>query len=199
MPFCMNCGHEVDLAWTHCPKCGKIQNESSIVVEAQEEKKKDQSIDNKELDLHTASKVKRLVSGTIDLMVGGGLAFSTYSYLLKKTFFTATNLRWMIVRALIPLIPALYFLFKDSLGGKSIGKLILNLSAVNVKSEKPIGIVDSLLRNAMLAIVAIPVLGWIAFFIITLVITVQIIIGRPQRVGDQFAKTIVIEDSFLQS
>ncbi len=197
MPFCTNCGHEVNLSWANCPKCGKVQNGTISVEGNQEAKKEIPSIKNKEPDIQVASKMRRLASGAIDLMIGGGLAFFTYWYLLKKTFFTGTQLRWLIVRALIPLIPALYFLLKDSLGGKSIGKLVLNLSTVNVKSKKPIGIVDSLLRNSMLAVVAIPVLGWISFVVITLVITIQVIMGYPQRAGDRFAKTIVIADRDL--
>jgi len=163
---------------------------------------KSEIIDKKEqghvLNIPPASPMKRTIAGLIDLSIGIGLTFLAYAFMVKRIAITGTKIRWMILKALLPFFPALYLLLKDSLGGKSFGKLILGLTTINIDKKMPSGIADSILRNSLLALVAIPVLGWIAFSVLALLIGIQIIMGREKRLGDEFAKTIVIDDRNLE-
>ena len=76
--------------------------------------------------------------------------------------------------------------------------MIVGLTAVSLDKLKPASISDSLLRNAIFALIAIPVIGWFAFLVFAILSGVQIILGRPQRLGDGFAHTVVIDDRNLE-
>jgi hypothetical protein len=170
-------------------------------VETTENKKiseKEAEKTEKSIDIPVASRTKRIIAALIDLTIGIGLALLAYAFMLKRIAITGTKIRWILLRALLPFLPAVYFLLKDSLSGKSFGKLILSLTTINVENKKPCDLTDSLLRNSLLAIVAIPILGWIAFSVFSVLIAVQIIMGRTKRIGDDFAKTMVIDDRNLE-
>ena len=155
----------------------------------------------KEIDITkipSASPSKRICSGLIDFIIAIGLTLLVWTIIGKKIALSGTKSRWLILRLILPFLPALYFVLKDSLGGKSFGKMIVGLTAVSLDKLKPASISDSLLRNAIFALIAIPVIGWFAFLVFAILSGVQIILGRPQRLGDGFAHTVVIDDRNLE-
>jgi hypothetical protein len=193
MPFCYNCGNQVQLDWKICPQCGKeIHRISNIDQDSiSPDKRNDKTVSQ---EIAVALPARRIVADLIDLVVGIGLIFFAYYFMAERELFTVTRFRWMIFRALMPLLPAIYFLLKDSLGGKSFGKLVIGLTTINLSKRKSASLSDSLLRNAIFAIIAIPIIGWIIFGVIAVLVGIQIIKKRPQRLGDDFANTMVIED-----
>lgn len=100
------------------------------------------------------------------------------------------------------IIGAVYMLFKDGLfEGQSLGKKVLKLQVVTLDNEKA-DFVISAKRNAIfalpLAIMIIPILGWlVAPFIALAILIVEVIKivndSKGCRFGDEWAKTQVIE------
>ena len=197
MPFCTECGNKVELSWKNCPHCGKQILSSGVkdldLSNAMGKSSKQKSITS----ISAAPKSRRIAAALIDLLISGGLTYVGYSFILKKSFFSTTKLRWMLFRAALLFIPAIYLLIRDSLGGKSFGKLIMNITTIKKSNGKSAGFIESLLRNSILSIIAIPILGWISFAVISVFIAAQIFMGREQRFGDNFADTIVIDDRDL--
>jgi uncharacterized RDD family membrane protein YckC len=108
--------------------------------------------------------------------------------------------RLMVLRFLmltgLPLIIAVpnpYLLLKDSIEGKSVGKLIMGLAVYNEKDRRAGGFLDSIIRNWYLAI------PWLGPTLFALLIGATILAGRKKRLGDQWAKTKVISDLEYQA
>jgi uncharacterized RDD family membrane protein YckC len=130
-------------------------------------------------------KLKRFVAGIIDLSVAMGIFFAL--------FFSRRMLIALIVRRGFAIIlPNLYLLLKDSIEGKSIGKLLMGILVFNEKEKKAGGILESIIRNWYLAI---PFLGPT---LLAVVIGAEILSGKKRRMGDVAAGTIVIKDSDYQ-
>ena len=87
-----------------------------------------------------------------------------------------------IIFTLVCLISIMYFLFKDSFGGRSIAKAITGLRVVDVATGEPIGPSKSITRN------------WI--FLIPIFPIVELIVANirkdKRRLGDLMANTVVI-------
>lgn len=174
MPFCNQCGNEYSIREENCSKCNAIlptvSNRSPIDVGAQD---------------FLNPKLKRFVAGIIDLSVAIGIFFAL--------FFSRRMLIALIVRRGFAIIlPNLYLLLKDSIEGKSIGKLLMGILVYNEKEKKPGGLLDSIIRNWYLAI---PILGPT---LLAVVIGAEILSGKKRRMGDKAAGTIVIIDSEYQ-
>lgn len=193
MPFCVNCGKKIEINTEKCPDCGEIILSFKKTIPPTEKDADKKSIE----PIPQAASFKRIISGIFDLSISVGLTLMAWFFIIKRMAATGTKIRWLIFKLILPFLPALYLVFKDSLGGKSFGKMIFGLTTINIDKAKPANFTDSLLRNAIMAIVAIPVLGWIAFSVIAVFIGIQIAMGKPRRLGDDFAKTMVIEDKYL--
>lgn len=193
MPFCVNCGKKIELNTEKCPDCGEIILPFKKTIPPTEKDADKKSIE----PIPQAASFKRIISGIFDLSISVGLTLMAWFFIIKRMAATGAKIRWLIFKLILPFLPALYLVFKDSLGGKSFGKMIFGLTTINIDKAKPANFTDSLLRNAIMAIVAIPVLGWIAFSVIAVFIGIQIAMGKPRRLGDDFAKTMVIEDKYL--
>lgn len=191
MPYCVNCGAKIELTWEKCSNCGaslaKIAT-SGVIKEENNYKK----------EIPAASPSKRICSGLIDCIIAISLTLFIWVLIAKKVPISGTRIRWMIIGLILPFLPALYFVLKDSLGGKSFGKMIVGLTTISLDKLKPINLPESLLRNAIFALIAIPIIGWFAFLVFAIFVGVQIVIGRPQRLGDAFARTMVIDDRNIE-
>lgn len=88
-------------------------------------------------------------------------------------------------------------MLRDSLGGKSFGKMFMGISVVSLARLRPASIGDSLLRNSVFLVGLIPFAGVAAILILNAIMALQILSGKAQRLGDRFANTMVIDDSNL--
>jgi len=128
--------------------------------------------------------LKRLIAGIIDILIVSGIFFALL-------FYRKLIIAMVFRRGLALFIPHLYLLLKDSIEGKSIGKLIVGIMVFNEKEKKVGGVLDSIIRNWYLAV---PFVGPTLF---ALIIATQILMGK-RRLGDRSAGTIVITDSDFQ-
>ncbi len=140
-----------------------------------------------------APRIRRLVAAAIDLAIG--MIFLLPAVALPQWMlpFVKVNLFSRALR----FIPALYLLLRDSLGGRSVGKALMGLVTYDRNEGRPANVVDSVVRNWPLALAVIPWIGWILSGGLSLIIAAQILAGRPQRFGDGFATTQVIEEKCL--
>lgn len=110
---------------------------------------------------------------------------------------------------LVMLIPALYMVIRDALGGKSVGKLLLGLTTYNLRERKPADFADSVLRNWFFAVLLLPPslnllrvtfsFGMVVFALLSLLVMLQILVGDGRRLGDGQAGTLVVDDRALRS
>ena|SRR5689334_2798009 len=103
----------------------------------------------------------------------------------------------------LPYVPAAYLLFRDAIGGRSLGKLATGLLVWDDRAGRPAGFLDSVIRNAPFAVLLIPVGGppllW-PLYVIKLVAAMlsvtmlwQILRGHPRRILEGPATTHVID------
>lgn len=173
MPFCNQCGNEYSIGEVKCSSCGSILSKLPNQLPVGEVKK------------FLNPKLKRFVAGIIDISVVLAIFFVLF-------FSKRLTLAILLRRGLAIVIPHLYLLLKDSIEGKSIGKLLVGIMVYNEKEKKAGGLLDSIIRNWYLAI---PFLGPT---LIALVIGAQILSGKNKRLGDEGAGTIVITDTDYQ-
>jgi len=128
-----------------------------------------------------------MVAGLIDMAVAYGL-FTWLLLLVSRRFPMAPSFVRVLGAAFVFLIPNPYLIFKDALHGQSIGKLITGLVAYNEEERRAGGVMDSVLRNWYLGV---PVIGPT---LLAAMIGVQILSGRPRRIGDAAAHTRVMTD-----
>jgi uncharacterized RDD family membrane protein YckC len=104
----------------------------------------------------------------------------------------------------LPAIATIYFLLRDSIfDGQSVGKRLLGLRVVDVKTSQPGARRESILRNFPLALAfflpIVPVIGHLlgagtALFVFSME-AIAIFTDRDgRRLGDKFAGTIVVRD-----
>jgi hypothetical protein len=172
MPFCNNCGNEYTGGEMKCSKCGEV-----FPIYAMQSVNKSGSKDN--------VRFKRFVAGAIDL----GIALALFALLFfSRTFSIALFAR----RSTALVLPLMYLLLKDSIEGKSIGKMLTGILVYNEHERKAGGVFDSIIRNWYLAI---PIIGPT---LMAVVIGAQILSGKKKRLGDDMAETIVISDTEYQ-
>lgn len=98
---------------------------------------------------------------------------------------------WMLYArtgSLLAIVAALVYLFlRDGIGGQSLGKLLVGLVVVNVRTGLPANVKDSALRNIF---VLIPGANVVAVVLETLTMVRD---PQGQRLGDRLAHTQVIE------
>ena len=126
--------------------------------------------------------------------------------LLLRT--AAKVLDFILIAAVIEIIPRAgffaglaYLLLSDGLfDGRSIGKKLIKLKVVSTETRLPCTFRDSILRNSTFALGyllwLIPWIGWI-FIVIISALELVLILGSEEgkRLGDEFAKTSVIEET----
>jgi len=172
MPFCKQCRKKFEIGEERCSKCGAVLPKPPKQIPKLEVK-----------DLPNP-KLKRLVAGLIDILIVLVIFFALFFY--RKLLFAL-----ILRRGLALFIPHLYLLLKDSIEGKSIGKLFVGIIVFNEKDKKAGGVLDSIIRNWYLAI---PFVGPTIF---ALIIGLQILAGK-KRLGEKAAGTVVITDSDYQ-
>ncbi len=169
MPFCNQCGCEYGLGPERCARCAAAfpQLSKPPQVEGPEGL--------------TVPRMKRFTAGLIDL----GIAFLLFfAFSASRRFMILVLIRGKLAW----LVPLVYLLLKDSVEGKSIGKLVMGLVVYNEREKKAGGFLDSIIRNWYLAI---PFLGPT---LLAVVIGAEILSGKRKRLGDEGAGTIVITD-----
>ena len=103
-------------------------------------------------------------------------------------------------------VPAAYLLFRDSIAGRSLGKLAMGLVVWDERTSRPAGLMDSVIRNAAFALLLIPLGGplvqgmlWPLYLVklagsmICVVMLWQILRRRPRRILEGPATTRVID------
>jgi uncharacterized RDD family membrane protein YckC len=98
-----------------------------------------------------------------------------------------------------------YLLISDGLfDGRSIGKRLMGLRVVSTAAGTPCSMKESILRNAPLGaglvLYRVPLIGWI-FIVIISAVEFLILLGSKEgmRLGDELAKTLVIEGTPLRN
>lgn len=126
-----------------------------------------------EIDKSLASISARIVAQIIDSIVAALILFVPV-FILKDE---VEDLFLIILIAYLG-----YLLFQDALpNGQSIGKRVMKLSVVNIKTGKPCSFIGSAVRNAFLLFFGI--------------IDLLLILSRyKQRLGDKVASTVVIKE-----
>ncbi len=195
MSTCTQCLAEQDSQASFCSKCGAQLHEAleSIVVTGTPPG----SIP-RETQLETypaAPRVRRLFAAAIDIAIGSLFLIPLISLPIWMGAFVKGSFLTKILRFL----PALYLLFRDSIGGRSIGKALMGLVTYDRSLRRPANVIDSVVRNWPLAFTLIPWIGWILSCVFTAIIAIQILIGRPRRLGDGFATTQVIDEKWLRA
>ena len=145
-----------------------------------------------------ANLLKRIVAYVIDSILAGAVSVvllvvvmvafwvvTMIGALAQSPLIILLSSIGMFVAVFILLIPmVVYVLIRDGLfGGRSIGKKLMGLRVVNVKSNKPCSIKDSVLRNITLLV---PVLGFIEMLM-------PLVDANGLRFGDKIAGTQVTE------
>lgn len=117
---------------------------------------------------------KRYQGQFIDGLVSIALFFP--SLYLAKNFLS----EGILADFLIVFLPLAYYLFSDGLpNGQSLGKRLLGISVVNMRTGKACSFLQSFLRNGPALI-----FGGID--------AVMILFRRRQRLGDMIARTVVV-------
>lgn len=124
--------------------------------------------------------------------------------LLLRT--AAKILDFILIAAVMEIIPGAgfyaglaYLLLGDGFfDGRSLGKKLIRLKVVSVKTNAPCTFRESILRNSTFAagyiLWLVPWIGWIFLFLV-LVLEFTLILGSKEgmRLGDEIAGTVVIE------
>ena len=182
MAYCSTCGTKYIVGRERCARCGADlpgRRPETIVTGA------GASAGN--------IRLRRGFAGLVDLGIASALAIVIFRVvILRYTFRTrAVTLGLTFAAALAP---GLYLLLRDSLGGKSIGKLLAGLTVVNVKRQRRGGPVDSLLRNLVFGFAVVPVVGWAVTLVMATIAGVAVLSGRPWRIGEGLSDARVIAD-----
>ena len=129
--------------------------------------------------------------------------------LLLRT--VAKILDFIIIYAALEIVPRagffaglVYLLIGDGLfDGRSLGKKLIGLRVVAEDTQTPCTFRSSILRNSTLGIgflfIKISWLGWIAVAIISIFEFIMLLGNtRGMRLGDELAKTVVVESSLAK-
>jgi uncharacterized RDD family membrane protein YckC len=173
MPFCSACGFKYEIGREACPSCGLAFDQIMQPISTAQ--------DEVPAKGKPSVKTRRALAGAIDILLVVGLIALLFSPRLGMLGF-----RGRITAIVSLLLPFLYLFFKDCIDGKSIGKLFMGITAVNVVERKTVGILDSFLRNVVLI-----------FPIVWPVLAAQILL-KNSRWGDRMANTAVIYDRDME-
>jgi uncharacterized RDD family membrane protein YckC len=170
MPFCPECSEEYRFGSDRCEMC------NTILIQPNPCEARAHS------ELPVAPRWPRVAAGIIDLSIAYGLALVVLTFWRKL-------LLWRFASAGVFLVlPLLYLLLKDAVGGKSVGKIVLGILVFDEKAGRIAGVADSIIRNWALAI---PVFGPT---VVACIMGAEILAGRRRRLGEYKAGTIVVTD-----
>ena len=127
-------------------------------------------------------KIKRLLAYLVDYSVL--IAFELFMHILSSNDLFMNILSSGIAVAIMRVLMIIYFLSRDSIfRGQSLGKRLMGLKVISLKTKDPIKIQESFIRNVTL--------------VIPYLVFIEVIYAgfsrTPIRMGDYFAKTFVIE------
>lgn len=182
MPYCLTCGCEYVFGAERCPRCGQVLPVPPPTCE--------ESPDGR---VFADIRFRRAFAGFVDLSIATVIGVLVFRVLLVR-FVVRARLLLLLISIAAMLAPALYLMVKDSLGGKSIGKLLVGLTVVNPRQRRRAGFVDSVLRNLVFGFAAVPIVGWIVTLGIVGVAAVQVLAGRPRRIGEGLTDALVLDD-----
>ncbi len=177
MPYCNSCGSEYGLGTDRCSRCG-----ASLPKRQLETERHDSAAPTPR-----PAKDRRLVAGLIDLAIAYGL-WCVVVLLLSRRFPLVRVLLWQAWLFLVVVAPNPYLLLRDAVEGKSAGKLVMGLVVYNETDRRAGGVWDSINRNWVLA------LPFVGSTLMALVLGANILAGQRQRLGDQWAHTVVLSD-----
>lgn len=129
-------------------------------------------------ELEKADALLRIVAKVLDILL-----IASVAELLPKAGFAAG---------------IVYILISDGLlEGRSLGKKIIGLQVISLKSKRPCTIKDSIFRNIPFAfaiiVLKIPFIGWIISLAVLLIETILLFAGADgARAGDMLASTTVV-------
>ena len=189
MTYCIVCSASLSSADVICPKCGNQVTPGDEIDEA--------SVTHDPGAIRSSAaavKLRRFAAGSVDFLVTGAMVALLVRYGGTRLLARPTRSAVIIVCAGL-LAPFLYAVLKDAYRGKSFGKLLFGLTTVHISTGVRTGVKESVLRNSIFAFVAIPVVGWVIYVVISLFAVWQILAGNVQRVGDGTANTTVIDDA----
>ena len=138
--------------------------------------------------LEKAPRVRRLVAAGIDVGIASVPLLFTSSLPSWLSIFSGS---WPLANAM-HFAPALYLLLRDSFDGRSIGKLVAGLQVIETNEGRPANMVDSVVRNGILGVAALPWVGPPVAVIWGSIAGTQILLGARRRYGEGFAATRVI-------
>jgi hypothetical protein len=209
MVICPDCQKETIAGSKYCPECGAlmpapelVQSDitTSPVTKGAIEPSPGQETIKPKINLSSipnAGTFRRLTAGLIDTLVAMMFFYPSVRMGLIRSF--------MIGGIFLGLLPAVYLVLRDSFGGKSVGKAIMGLVAVNINEGTASGLADSILRNWFLFLIVLPprlflvTFGMLVYLFIGLIIAAQIIFGKKQRLGEKSAGTKVINFQLLSA
>ncbi len=210
MPFCTRCGSEYPSNASFCPACGVPTTvgeiapaafASAVATAPEAARPADRPPATASASQHlpdragfpAAARSKRIVAGLIDL----GIVVGFILLLLTLPSGLRAFVRSGFVFRILSFTPGLYLLLRDSVGGHSVGKLIVGLVVIDTRSLRRAGLIESIVRNWPLALVGIPTVGWVIAGLASILMALQILMGKKQRFMDGSATTQVIEERLL--
>lgn len=169
MRICVVCGREGSSTDGRCTVCG---NEMP-------------SPDPSRLEppARPASRAKRVLAGLVDALVVGLCTYLVVHRLGLKLVArprASASVAFLVLAAL----PALYAVLRDAVAGRSLGKALFGLVVFNEERARAAGVRESVLRNAVYGFVLVPVVGWLLGLLFALVAGLQLLSGRPRRLGE---------------
>jgi len=123
--------------------------------------------------------------------VAAGLIDSSLIFLVTYLFWKKARIPVPVAMLRLPfglLVMHVMLLLKDSIEGKSPGKLLMRLTTLELRTGRPAGFMAGVVRNWWLAV---PLIGP------TLMVALagmQVVGGKRQRLGDRGAGTVVVRD-----
>lgn len=195
MPFCHQCGTEVQEDDRFCIKCGVVQqeehrqtvssSEGSFSVQSEREQPvSGQSLNYKGVGIRF---IAQLVDAVICLILYGIIGSITASIVGGKTpdGFAIEGTAAVIVQALTVLFSIFYFaLFEAFWNGQTLGKKVTRIQVVN-EDGSAIDLGTALIRNVLRPVDA---------FCFYLVAAISVWMSpRKQRIGDRVAQTCVVK------
>lgn len=162
-----------------CPHCGQVL--PLVPPEASDQRPT------------TDIRFRRAFAGLVDFSIASILAVVIYRAFIFR-FAVRTRLLIILISIAASLLPGVYLLLRDSLGGKSLGKLLVGLTVVNPVRHRRGGVADSLLRNLVFGFAVIPGLGWLVTLVICGIVASAVLSGNPVRLGEGLTDARVMDD-----
>lgn len=189
--YCSVCGAETAVGWTYCPKCGTRLDGALETVARADGRPAAETLPT---TLTPAAPSTRLAAAAVDLAIVEALVYTLYFVLLRQLGLLRAR-RILPIVLVVWLAAPLYAVFKDAIGGKSLGKFLLGVTVVNQARQRLGRFQDSLYRNAVFGVIVVPIVGPVLHILLSAVVAIQIASGRSQRLGDRMASTLVVDDT----